>query len=643
MILNLKETGNQMKFKFNSSIIKRCVIYGLCLLVLLLGVVGSYTYIVISDLKQKLELKNLKAQSSELFESRLEKESIVNARDFDFFVTFLKTKYDQENQNKLNKVGGSYLILEDFSLSAPYPNECDRYRCLQSRINFDNIPSNLWKGLMGVEDFRFLNHQGVDPISIARAIIVDIKAMSFVQGGSTLTQQLAKNLFLTNEKKFQRKIQEMIYALYLERTFSKDQIITMYFNEVFWGVVGGVSLKGINMASLVYFDKQPELLTPFESAILIGMLKGPGFYSPEKHLDRLKSRVDVVMNRLESLSLYQKNSDRWSDQEWEEWQKKIIDYRDSNLILSLYRTVSNGEQGLEPFEKFTFNRAVVYTFKNLKDRIKGLDIAVKSMVTDISCDTTDCKNTFSYYTKFERDKLRAIKSEKHQVGSILKPLIYQEFLGFGKTLQDTVSTDKITLKLLSGDWTPSDSHEEEKKEVTLKYAIQTSMNRPLIRTAKEVGFDNLEKSLKNYFPELLTPLSEYPAQLLGAIELSLDDVTRSYLKFFNTQCENVKLGVIEFEETLIYALAQAQQTTIRRAANKILKNSMIFGKTGTTNNGLDNWYIASDGEKFFVTWFGVDSARENKELRLYGSNSAFKIFQYFISYRGKQIRDFYCL
>ena len=82
---------------------------------------------------------------------------------------------------------------------------------------------------------------------------------------------------------------------------------------------------------------------------------------------------------------------------------------------------------------------------------------------------------------------------------------------------------------------------------------------------------------------------------------------------------------------------------IRNSANNILKNSLIFGKTGTTNNGLDNWYIASDGERFYAIWFGVDSARENKELKLYGSNSAFRIFQYFISYRAKQLRDFYCL
>lgn len=605
------------------------------------GVIGGYVYVVIEELKAKLELQNLTSSSLVLKESKLEKDSFVLSHDFNFFITFL----NKDPDNKISPLtkSGKVLLQEDMTLPEPYPNSCDRYLCLQSRVGFERIPSNLWKGLMGVEDYRFLNHQGIDPISIARAIIVDIKAMSFVQGGSTLTQQLAKNLFLTNEKKFQRKVQEMIYAIYLERNFSKDEIITKYFNEVFWGVVGGVSIKGVHMASLAYFQKEPENLSPFESAILIGMLKGPGYYNPTRYLDRLKGRVSAVFDRLVSLKLYRADEKRWTDKEWLEWSEGLKEYKENKLFLSLFRTLTNDQASLEPYEKFTFNRAVVYTFKDLADRIEGLDIAVKAIAINNKCESFDCENVFTYYTKFERDKRVAITKEFHQVGSILKPLIYYEFVNQGKSLSDMVSTDPITLKLKSGNWTPKDHDYGGLKEVSLEYAIQKSRNIPLIRTAKEVGFGILEEKLIQKFPRLLTPLSEYPAQLLGAIELSLSEVSNAYLNFFKTQCEQIRNHQVEFEKTLIYIMAQAQQTTIRNSANAILKHSLIFGKTGTTNNGLDNWYIASDGERFYGIWFGVDSAREARELKLYGSNSAFRIFQYFISYRAKQLRDFYCL
>jgi penicillin-binding protein 1B len=631
-----------MRIKITKSFIKRCVIYSLLVILVILSVASGYTYVVINELKHKIELQNLKPSKLKLRESKVEADSYVLADDFDFYVKFLKEK-DQTIYEKLEKTRGKYLVKEDFVLSPPIVNECEKYRCLQNRINFENIPSNLWKGLMGIEDFRFLDHKGIDPISIARAIIVDLKAMSFVQGGSTLTQQLAKNLFLSNEKKFQRKIQEMIYAIYIENNFSKDEIITMYFNEVFWGVVGGISLKGISMASLVYFEKEPIDLTPFESTILIGMLKGPIYYNPAKHLDRLKVRTEAVWKRLLSLKLFREDSPIWSEDDWNKWQKRIIKYSETHRLVSLFRVLSNDDLALEPYEKFSFNRAVNYTLKELSARIEGLDIAIKTFVIDLGCEGIECDNIFSYYSKFERNKVKAIYEEKHQVGSILKPLIYNEFLRLGKSLDDIVSVEEITLDLKSGKWTPDDVNYGDIKEITLKQAIQKSRNRPLIRTAVEVGLDNLEQNLLKIFPSLLTPLKEYPAQLLGAIELSLSNVSSAYLSFFNNQCEKVEKSELEFEDTLVYALAQAEKTTIRLAANDIIKNSLIFGKTGTTNNGLDNWYIASDGDKFYINWFGVDSKRENKELRLYGSNSAFKIFQYFISYRGKQLRDFYCL
>lgn len=627
--------------------------YGCVILSALAIAAGSYFYIVVNELKGRLAASEIRSKTYAGRMSSLETGSFTKSSSLKAFLNFASkddVKYENLILDKaILEKGQKALVLENVELAPLIENQCQRYRCYQHKIPFSEVPSSLWKGLLGIEDYRFLQHKGVDLISIGRALITDIKAMSLVQGGSTLTQQLAKNLFLSNEKKLERKLREVVYALYLEQSYSKEEIVTMYFNEVFWGTLGGVYLKGVEVASRAYFDKKPGDLDDFESALLIGMLKGPYFYHPIKHLDRLKKRTLVVYNRLRELRLVSSDETlAWSDQEWSRWQKNLIQKNNSSHLRNLYLVSRNEERGLEPYEKLIFYQAVEKTRTALAERTEGVDIAVKAAVVDASCQSLgsvnglDCPAAFTYYSKFERDRLKAIYEERHQVGSILKPIIYQQLLNEGKSLDDMVSTKPVTLKLNSGEWTPSDASYNGVEEVSLKFAIQKSRNIPLIRASQEVGFDPLEKRLLDYFPRLLSPLGEYPAQLLGAIELSMEELSRAYLKFFTRQCDAFKSGEAKYEESLLYYLAQAKDTTIARVAGDVIKQSLIFGKTGTTNNGLDNWYIAFDGQNFYSIWFGVDSAREGKKLHLYGSNSSFKIFQDFIQYRGKQVSDFRC-
>lgn len=607
---------------------------------------AGYVFSVLQELKTKLSAYDIKANNQALSVSHLEGGAYTWSDALEVYTLLSKGNLDlaEKFENaQLEKAGSKVLIKEDIELSPIVENQCSRFRCLQNRIPFSKVPSSLWKGLLGIEDYRFLQHRGVDPISILRALVADIKAMSLVQGGSTLTQQLAKNLFLSNEKKLERKFREVIYALYLERAFSKEEIVTMYFNEVFWGVVGGIYIKGVDMASRVYFGKRPMELTDFEAAMLIGMLKGPYYYHPLNHPERLESRTNVVFTRLKELRLVTgADSAIWDQQKWEGWREKLKRKNESSLFRSFYLASQNFQPGIEPFEKFIFYEAVERTRKSLRERTGDADIAIKAAFAGGGCESLECENKFTYYSKFERNLDKAIFEERHQVGSVLKPIIYQQIIENGKTLNDTVSTDPITLDLVSGKWTPSDSDYGDLKEVTLKWAIQKSRNIPLIRAASEVGFDSLEQKLVEYFPNLLTPLDQYPAQLLGSIELSLSELSKAYLKFLRRQCEDFKTGYATYEESLLYHLAQAEQTTVSRVADQVIRNALIFGKTGTTNNGLDNWYIAYDGQNFYAIWFGVDSDREGKDLRLYGSNSSFRIFQDFIKYRGKQVSEFIC-
>ncbi|MEX0798727.1 MAG: biosynthetic peptidoglycan transglycosylase, partial [Bacteriovoracaceae bacterium] len=221
-----------MRIKLNHKILKRLVWYCCVMGFLFIALAGGYVFVVGEELKRKIDDQRIIAEKENNHKSFLEQGSLTLRQEIAFFSRFLKPDplKPRLDVNKFEQEGKTVLIKEAYELSPLLANDCRRYRCLQHRIPFAQIPSSLWKGLLGIEDFRFFQHQGIDYISIFRALLADIKAMSLVQGGSTLTQQLAKNLFLSNEKKLERKLREMIYALYLEKNFSKDEIITMYFN-----------------------------------------------------------------------------------------------------------------------------------------------------------------------------------------------------------------------------------------------------------------------------------------------------------------------------------------------------------------------------------------------------------------------------
>ncbi len=545
----------------------------------------------------------------------------ANSRD-ERFTSVFADKFDNFNKATLS-------LKDSFELKSLKANDCQRLRCLQYKIKFYNIPIILSKGLIGIEDFRFLDHIGIDYISILRAIVADIKAGALVQGGSTLTQQLVKNIYFTNEKSFSRKLKEAILAVYIDFKFEKSAILEAYFNEVFWGSLGGVRIKGVNTAAVLYFNKPISELDPFESAILVSMLKGPGYYHPIYKTERLKERANFIFNKLQNVNFFDKNeSYQWTNEKWEQWRQQLIKFQDQYYYEAIYLTSTriNKEPHLNEYRFFKTALASKNLLKDLKSIEENL--AVKIAYGGPKSETF-------YYSKFERDIDKALLKEKHGVGSTLKPILYQLYLEEGYKIDDLVSTSPITLDLVSGKWTPSESHTPYSDEYTLGQALKESLNNPVIRLANDIGFEKVEAILKSKIPELKTPLAQYPAQLLGAIELSVDELFKLYRQFLLAQCEK---GADVYE-----VLADPNQTTIRRMLAPALKSQQFFGKTGTSNNGFDNLFIGYDGHDLFTIWVGYEGNRNNKKgLRLYGSTTAFKLYQEIILYSGQRIASLAC-
>lgn len=514
-----------------------------------------------------------------------------------------------------------------------YKNECKEVYCFQIRIPFDHIDAIFWKGLIGIEDSRFLDHHGVDFRALVRAFLVDLKEMSFVQGGSTITQQLAKNLFFSTEKTFNRKIKELISSIYIEWRYDKEKILEAYFNEFDWGYLQGLRVKGLFAASLFYFEKRPENLEPFEATILVSLLKGPNFFHPIKNMNRLRERTEFVYKKLQSNNLISsEDKSFWNEKKWITFKNKLMELDRDRPFAAIWHALSGQGVYLDNFEKFIFMLKVKRVEDRIETRIGKKDISIKAIIGN-----PVGSEFFQYYSKFERDTEKALTAEKHQIGSTIKPIVFQSFFKRGKLPDDKVSTAPIMLKLKSGDWTPGEAHYFEEAETDLRTALQRSMNNPIIRTAQEIGFENIEKDLLEYFPKIKRPLGEFPAQLLGSLELSLKELFDGYAKFIGQECIDSNQ-----DDNILFIMADPTQTTTREVVDEQFAQLEFFGKTGTSNNGLDNWYVFFDGKSLGVIWVGLEGSRINEDLPLYGGSTAFRIYQDFYRDRGKRFNQLTC-
>lgn len=611
-------------------------------LALVVGI--SFSIFSIITIK-KLPLENFESRHSgekvnDASPTNFEEGSLVKLSELQLFYKlslnsfpFKKWLSKKINNEEIEKVGKREILFsKDVLISPLSENSCKDVYCYQNYVHFNHIPAIFWKGLIGIEDYRFLEHSGVDPKSIARAIFHDLKELKLAQGGSTLTQQLVKNLFYSNDKKFIRKIKEMIASVYFETKHSKEDILELYFNETNWGSVQGIKIKGIYAASIFYFQKRPEEIDPFEAAILIGLLKGPYYYSPFNRLERLKKRANIVYNKLKELQLFPSGkSYQWGKRKWKNWKKRLTYSNSQNNLRAMWWSRKNKSKALNDYEKFIFVKTSLDVLSDIKKKYPKKDIVVKAILNN-GLD----EDSFKFYSKFERKKERAIEDERHQVGSLLKPILYGIFLNNGITLDREIETGPIELKLKSGLWSPKESHKNLPPYVSLEEALHHSYNRPVVKLAKEIGFENLQGELEGLLKGLKTPLSEYPAQLLGAVELSLSELQKLYLHFFKSEC------LRDEEKNLIFVMSDPSKTTIRKMVNKKFRNLQFFGKTGTSNNGYDNWFLFFDGNTRGVIYVGLEGDRSKDELALYGGTTSFRIFQNFFGLRGKRFNELTC-
>ncbi len=533
-------------------------------------------------------------------------------------------------------------------------------------VPLEELPSQLIDTLLLIEDRDYYHHYGVSPAGIFRALYNNIRAGRTVQGGSTLTQQLAKNMFLSRERALSRKIKEALMSIILELRYSKDQLLEAYINEVYLGQNYGNGVYGFGLAAKFYFGKNINEISHAQMALLIAQVKGPSYYDPWRHPKRAKARRDLVLRLMfEQNMLSLSDFEMAAESELSIRKSRRLAKKNYPAYLQLVNAELNQhlskftqKSGIKVFTGFShrsqqlLEESVAQQLPALEKKYKQSGLEAAMVVTDIA--SAEIRAVVggreSGYAGFNR----AVNAKRH-IGSLIKPAIYVAALEKYQqyNLASILDDKAITLKSGSGkNWQPKNYNGKYRGQVSLIEGLVHSLNVPTINLGMSLGLDSVANAIKilGYHHQI----QMRPSVLLGAINMSPLEVNQLYLAIANKgyyqKSHTITRILSSKNETLWeknqiseqrlstnaaylldYALSQVTQVGTARSLTWRLDNKKIAGKTGTSNALRDSWFIGYDKKHLVTTWLGKD---DNKPTGLTGSSGALPLFADFIKKQG---------
>ena len=521
-------------------------------------------------------------------------------------------------------------------------------------LRLDDVPDMFVKMLLLIEDRRFFDHWGVDPRSIARALLVNIYSGQTLQGGSTLTQQLVKNLFLTQDKTIVRKLNEAFMSLLLELHYDKKLILETYLNEIYLGQDRQRAIHGFGLASEFYFGKSLKQLSIDEMAILIGIVKGASYYNPKRNPEHARERRNVVLNTMQQSGLITaRQSEKLSN-------KPVVTVKHASsglypafidlVKLQLqqdYQSDDLSSEGLrvfttlDPYIQFNTEQAIIKTLPQLSTdkELQAAAVVVSPSNGDLLAVVGDRKPSYKGFN-------RALNAER-QIGSLIKPVIYLTALQSSSdyTLSTMLDDSEFVYKTPNQeDWQPQNYDKEYHGEVTLYEALLKSHNVPAVRTGLDVGLDNVIQTLSALGYH--RPVSAFPSLTLGAMNMSPLDIATIYQTFsangFHSPLRSVH-AVLDKERQPLERYSLDVDNQVKPEAMVIVNSALIdvakygtarrlvehlplqvAGKTGTSDDLRDSWFAGFSGDVMAVVWTGYD---DNRPTTLTGSSGAMKVWK----------------
>lgn len=528
---------------------------------------------------------------------------------------------------------------------------------------YEDFPIFLINAVVAVEDSRFFKHWGVDPIGIGRAVINNMSGKKGIQGGSTITQQLAKNLFLNPKRTLRRKAAEAWLAVYLELRFTKEKILTMYLNHIYMGQDGATSIAGIGAAARFYFNCDPKELNIPQAAFLAGLIQSPYKYNPWMHPQKAKKRRNFVLKRMQdshylSHEQYSKSADSPFRVSRATKPARIneFDYYVGEVLRQL--SPIYGDEALFRYGLKIYTAVDPLYQKYAFDAVKtGPAQAALLSLDPHTGRVLACIGG----RDFKKSQFNRITQARRQPGSAFKPFVYGTALEEGLTPATLLKDEKtVFLKGTPDQWSPENFNGIYLGSVSLRQALKDSINMATLDLISRIGPSKVIKFAKKLGIE--SPLKADLALGLGAYEVTPLELISAYAAFANggfrvtpqfvTAVEDSEGQILELnprvkqsvlDPSLSFLITSLLSSVIEEGTAKNLKNLgwnyPSAGKTGTTNDGKDAWFVGYTFDQLTGVWFGDDQA---KPIHASGSGNAVPIWAKFMTqvYQGRPVVPF---
>ena len=534
-------------------------------------------------------------------------------------------------------------------------------------LRLQQYPYFLIQALLLTEDKRFYQHDGISPMGIARALMANYQAGRTVQGASTLTQQLVKNIFLSSEKSLSRKVNEALMSLILDYRYDKNRILETYLNEIYLGQNGSYQVHGFALASQFYFGRPIQEITPSQMALLVGMVKGPSLYNPWRSPQAAMDRRNVVLKLLEENGAITSDEYQFLVKQPLGVKEKGSIYRQQPAFMQVLSQDLKNELGENKVAQLS--GAKIFTTLDRKQQ-RSAEQAVINGLEELEATDKRIKDLQSaiVVAEYKTGKVRAVVGDRltqfagfnralqsrRQIGSLVKPSIYAIALSDPKNfrLNTPINNKPITIQVKgSAPWTPKNYDKRFSGSVMLMDALVRSLNIPTVNIGMKVGLKKVIAKQKEMGWDNVD-IPTYPSMLLGAYSISPYDVTKSYQVLANSglktplttiesitafdgsqiyqrDIEEVSEQVLPPEAAIqtLYAMQQVVERGTARSLQNEFAHLKLAGKTGTTNNARDTWFVGVDGENVTTVWLGKDN---NSDTYLTGSSGALYVYKAYL-------------
>lgn len=533
-------------------------------------------------------------------------------------------------------------------------------------VKVGELPKHVVAAVLAAEDSRFFGHAGVSMTGTARALWVNLRGGEVRQGGSTLTQQLVKNLYLDNERSLSRKVREAVLAVLLELRYSKNEILQAYLNEIYLGSSGGVNLIGIGAASRALFGKDPTSLSLGEAAVLAGMIPSPAHYSPLSHPDKALVRRNLVLDRLAELewvdaaTLAQAKAEpiRLSPETPVRRQAPYFAAAAAAEAAERFGVTTLDDGGyallstLDARDQAKAEEAVTWGLAKLeKGWEKGRDTAAPIQAAVVSVDPEDGGiRAYVGGRDFGASQFDRAGQARRQAGSAFKPVVYAAAFESRIASPATLIEDEpLSVRLYNQTWEPKNDDGEYLGWISVRTAVAESRNVPTARIALQTGLGRIVEMARDL--GVTAPLEEVPSLALGAFEVSPVEMASIYATLAaggERAPVHALVGVIDRSGRPLEGTSLPPRRRVLSAASTYLVTSVLqgvldggtagsaremgltdrlAGKTGTTNGRRDSWFGGYSPDRATVVWVGYD---DNSESRMSGSRAALPIWTRFV-------------